>query len=572
LYSNSAISIPVILKRLKQKDQEWAKARREWNKVWREVNEKNYYKSLDHQSFFFKQNDKKNLSPKVLLAEIKQKYQEQLKQRERLKRNQAKADELAAASKNLTAATPAVDPDKGEKEDKMEIKSHTENPVDPSVVPMELTENHTDSKISEPEKAPVPPKPVPTNTCHLKFKLLDPNIHNHIYELLTYCAEKTLPKLDREKIDIFFKHFVGVFFEGFKSDVMMKPEPDEDSDDGGMDNEERILYGLQADDEIPLEMMHEDPPEKKEKPKMEPYVHFGERRTQLFYGNTTFYTFFRLYQILFDRLSKARDMAAAPPSNSNLSFLMNSAKPGDKDDEKYRKFVKLLYSFMSGSREQSIFEDDCRALFGIQSYVLFTLDKVTAQLTKQLQSLLSEEICSKLLALYSFECSRPSGRKEAIYHSNCVELLENERCFRFEYEVGPNSGEYTIQLLDSASNPPKYVVLDQHEKWSQYVDNYVGTEDTHLDARKHRVFLMRNKKNKTEEAALKGVDIANGLECRICLSTFRLFYVEDTEDYLYRKSKLKAISPANADKEKKKKNLVLTLQKVKEASKRMESH
>jgi paired amphipathic helix protein Sin3a len=64
LYNSPAVTIPVILKRLKQKDHEWTKARREWNKIWREVNEKNYYKALDHQSFFFKQNDKKNLSPK----------------------------------------------------------------------------------------------------------------------------------------------------------------------------------------------------------------------------------------------------------------------------------------------------------------------------------------------------------------------------------------------------------------------------------------------------------------------------------------------------------------------------
>jgi len=73
------VAVPIILKRLKQKDQEWRKARRDWNKIWREINEKNYHKSLDHQSFYFKQLEKKNLSPKVLIAEIKQKYQEKLK-------------------------------------------------------------------------------------------------------------------------------------------------------------------------------------------------------------------------------------------------------------------------------------------------------------------------------------------------------------------------------------------------------------------------------------------------------------------------------------------------------------
>ena len=39
-----------------------------------EIKAKNYHKSLDHHSFFFKQSEKKTLSPKVLLAEIKQQY------------------------------------------------------------------------------------------------------------------------------------------------------------------------------------------------------------------------------------------------------------------------------------------------------------------------------------------------------------------------------------------------------------------------------------------------------------------------------------------------------------------
>ncbi len=37
LFNNPVVAIPVILKRLKQKDNEWRNARREWNKIWREV-------------------------------------------------------------------------------------------------------------------------------------------------------------------------------------------------------------------------------------------------------------------------------------------------------------------------------------------------------------------------------------------------------------------------------------------------------------------------------------------------------------------------------------------------------
>ncbi len=42
-------NIPVVLKRLKQKHGEWRATQRQWNLLWREAQEKNYLRSLDHQ-------------------------------------------------------------------------------------------------------------------------------------------------------------------------------------------------------------------------------------------------------------------------------------------------------------------------------------------------------------------------------------------------------------------------------------------------------------------------------------------------------------------------------------------
>jgi paired amphipathic helix protein Sin3a len=72
LTKNPAVAIPVVLTRLKQKDDEWRKTREEMNKVWAEVYLKNYHKSLDHRSFYFKQLDKKSTSQKGMLAEIRE--------------------------------------------------------------------------------------------------------------------------------------------------------------------------------------------------------------------------------------------------------------------------------------------------------------------------------------------------------------------------------------------------------------------------------------------------------------------------------------------------------------------
>lgn len=71
LRRNPAGAIPVILKRLRQKDLEWRKARQQLNTQWKEVLVKNYDKSLDHRSFYFKQQDKHTYSARHLIAEVK---------------------------------------------------------------------------------------------------------------------------------------------------------------------------------------------------------------------------------------------------------------------------------------------------------------------------------------------------------------------------------------------------------------------------------------------------------------------------------------------------------------------
>jgi paired amphipathic helix protein Sin3a len=64
LRKNPQIAIPIILRRLNQKDGEWTRARNELNKFWREIYEKNHKKSFETRSLEFKNFDKKLLNPK----------------------------------------------------------------------------------------------------------------------------------------------------------------------------------------------------------------------------------------------------------------------------------------------------------------------------------------------------------------------------------------------------------------------------------------------------------------------------------------------------------------------------
>jgi paired amphipathic helix protein Sin3a len=82
LKRNPVVAVPLVLRRLRAKDEEWREVQKNFNKIWREQNEKYYLKSLDHQSLMFKQSDIRNLRSKSLLSEIETLYDERHEQSE----------------------------------------------------------------------------------------------------------------------------------------------------------------------------------------------------------------------------------------------------------------------------------------------------------------------------------------------------------------------------------------------------------------------------------------------------------------------------------------------------------
>ena len=136
--------------------------------------------------------------------------------------------------------------------------------------------------------------------------------------------------------------------------------------------------------------------------------------------------------------------------------------------------MNALYNLLDGSSDNTKFEDDCRAIIGTQSYVLFTLDKLIYKLVKQvrvllllfsccvfffpiiisfscptvfllspnvasswylpqLQTVATDEMDNKLLQLYAYEKSRKPGRfVDMVYYENSRVLLHDENIYRIE--------------------------------------------------------------------------------------------------------------------------------------------
>lgn len=77
MFSDPFAVVPVVLARLKQRDEDWRFTQREWQKIWAANTEAMHLKSLDHMGIMVKQTDKRNLSAKHLVDVIKTKYEEQ---------------------------------------------------------------------------------------------------------------------------------------------------------------------------------------------------------------------------------------------------------------------------------------------------------------------------------------------------------------------------------------------------------------------------------------------------------------------------------------------------------------
>ncbi|KAG6520399.1 hypothetical protein ZIOFF_017449 [Zingiber officinale] len=268
-----------------------------------------------------------------------------------------------------------------------------------------------------------------------------------------------------------------------------------------------------------------------------------EKSSKIFYGNDSFYVLFRLHQMLYERIVSAKTNSSAAENK------WRNSKDSNHPDL-YAKFMSALFNLLDGSADNTKFEDDCRSIIGTQSYVLFTLDKLIFKVVKQLQAIVSDEMNSKLLHLYLYEKSRRAGRHfDVVYHENARVLLHDESIYRFESYSHPSDvTRLSIQLMEYGHEKHDATAVAMDPNFSSYLYNDF-LSSVPVRKRLQGVFMGRNKrKNKGADEysatckATKGIQVINGLECKISCSSSKVSYVLDTEDLLLRSRKRKRYS------------------------------
>ncbi|KAM9475369.1 paired amphipathic helix protein Sin3b isoform 2-T2 [Clarias gariepinus] len=549
LKRNPATAVPVVLKRLKAKEEEWREAQQGFNKIWREQYEKAYLKSLDHQGVNFKQNDMKALRSKSLLNEIESIYDE---------RQEQSTEEGGVGQQSREGGRSSSEP-------------------------------------------------------HLIFSYEDKQILEDAASLIIYHVKRqpTIHKEDKDQIKRIIHHFIpDLFFSrrGELSDTEEWTDEEAETEDGG-----GVAAGAASDVQTAAVAMSErggGGGDLAGSPGSQQQVNGESRRRRcasprgaeqqeqleqqkeqdgiynLFFVNNNWYFFLRLHQTLCSRLLKVYQQAERQllehraeqsaerllvaegrrDKATDLAMELRLKQPSEVElEEYYPAFLDMVRSLLDGNLESTQYEDTLREMFTIHAYIGFTIDKLIQNIVRQLQHLVSDEVCVQVAELYA--CERRRGAAGGNLSSQCVRaawetsyqwkaerVMAEENCFKVMFIQNKGEVTMTIELLDTeeaqADDPLEVQCL------SNYMEQFVGTETSACSQGEgyyfKPVFLPRNLRqfrrwqlrqvealrSRRELRDQLGVESAGNLDCRFKLNTHKMVFVMNSEDYMYRRGAL----------------------------------
>eukprot|EP00775_Hariotina_reticulata_P006274 gene6274-6513_t len=555
LKKNPVVAIPVLITRLEQKVQEWLKVREEMNITWRKVFEQNYHKSLDHRSFYFKQSDKKSLMPKAMLQEIRD-----AAEKRRLDERQLQG--LAAGgSPTSIVLQPDLSFDYnsrcGDVRDAVISFWHTME-EDKGGKGEDGAESGgatgTDAQMTD---AGVTPEP--GTTPEPEDKRDDKG--DALAALLAAGAGDLSEPEDGKSARI----------RDMSVDPGSKQPADPEDQHGDYDRFYNVCkpVSTRANALAAAAALAQD-------------GDFDFHKQHILYGNDNYYFFFRLHRHVYDRLAAAQRCAR---EKNQPQFRQTGDEHRHQPDPQadaaraeeaarlHREFMSMLRRVLDGHMDSSSFEDQCRALLGTNSYVLFTLDKLIQKFIKHMASMVQDEQTMRLIDLHKYESARRLPISDEVYKANANLLLHDEPSYRFAFAEGMTSGgedgndtlqlpsrppvvkrdpdadgkpavveggQLQLQLLEPDKSEQQPLGLDSN--FQEYIKTLMSSP---AGTNKDKVFLSRNTGRLRSAAgddprlmsALQGVAVANGLECKISCQNSKVSYVLDTEDVLYRQQR-----------------------------------
>jgi paired amphipathic helix protein Sin3a len=575
LHNNPVKAVPLVLGRLKKKDEEWKAAQREWQKVWRDQTVRVFWKSLDHQGITIKSNDKKQFQLKALVAEIMAKRDEQLN-----RKTSAIAPPpeyqfvytfpdtgiILDVSRLLAIALENGSGFSISDREKIHgfIKSFIPLFFGISQRDVEDTVNSVSHKSDDEDSEDVTGgSESPTRRPRARQ---DTDLLRDVLKRRSKGSRKDQEGSVASRDSSIDPHDGDV-------EMMNAPAERPAKEEGNwISKPTRYLTGLKPGN-VPM-----SPVENEERNKI------TKRTAYSMFCNGTIYGFFRAFQILYDRLSAVKASELSIRADVEAHKMQKVARelnilPTRIEDifpdtgpnaNYYSQTLEWCEKLLEGEIEASNFEESLRTGLVQTGWKLYTIEKTCNAILKFIQNIvpsdsreknLEKEKTADIVLRYQKdrerkEISRDRGEyQELIAYRRTVESIlgSQDDLYRIDWVrihlyiyiaillivVMQHEDTKTATIgVVGRDSPTITVELDRDERWNYYTQAYMmvaPTEGVPLE-RCRPVFLRRSFPREAElsnaDRAPEAIFVKENMEVRICVNTYRLFFMQGTEDLI----------------------------------------
>lgn len=448
LFKCPQVAISVMLRRMDECDKRWTEDKVEKEKEWKEIQELNYPRSLDHRSFYFRQSEKKQIGIKAMVDAIKK---------------------LAFDRRSKDASTAPYE---------------TEAPhIECSLVPpsihthalgMILAVAQKSSPKSEFQRIKDVLEELVVRLFHLSRSTISIAEHtNRCVEFMvnslvqTHKGEGKVVKFNQESSS--YDVEINGHMESIQRDgiflISKNEEMSSDEDNEVLDEERDMEIENKCDDSGAGNQPLCDESTPHVETPIDPVD--SEPKKDVLYGNNCLFTFYRLYSILFDRISSALTLCTkyVPSSNRMTAHAVSrelceqiESPKLDNDalspEDRKQAVLRVTVQFLREEIDSVKYEDMCRDLLGNDSYILFTLDRVVKCCMKQLRTILSDAYTHNLYKLRLTQ--RRKGQEDSVYRSSAISMPHDARNNLFKVAVESmimDSPAFTSDVLSDVHSP-----------------------------------------------------------------------------------------------------------------------
>ncbi|KAB5567087.1 hypothetical protein PHYPO_G00228740 [Pangasianodon hypophthalmus] len=476
LKRNPATAVPVVLKRLKAKEEEWREAQQGFNKIWREQYEKAYLKSLDHQGVNFKQNDMKALRSKSLLNEIESIYDE---------RQEQSTEEGGVGQQSREGGGASSEP-------------------------------------------------------HLIFSYEDKQILEDAASLIIYHVKRqpTIHKEDKDQIKRIIHHFIpDLFFSrrGELSDTEEWTDEEAETEDGG-----GAAAGAMSETQTTAMAERGGGGGAGGRSRASRESAAGERRVEAAATLCSrLLKVYRQAerQLLEHRAEQSAERLLLAEGRrdkaTDLAMELRLKQPSEVElEEYYPAFLDMVRSLLDGNLESTQYEDTLREMFTIHAYIGFTIDKLIQNIVRQCvraawetsyqwkaERVMAEENCFKVMFI--------QNKGEV---TMTIELLDTEEA--------QADDPLEVQCLSSYMEQFVGTETSTCSQGEGYYFKPVFLPRNLRQFRRWQLRQVEALRSRRELRDQLGVESAGNLDCRFKLNTHKMVFVMNSEDYMYRRGAL----------------------------------